>query len=147
MCFNTDIPPHIGIYNRLHTLILGKLELFAAFIRSQTTVPSFAWVTATIPYINSRLTRLIFEIAVTEKRDLSAISWEDIDAFLDAREQFDDLKSVEVVFLDTTPTTIAQQPELLRPGIDLKEDLMRRMRMTVKRGLMKCSTRGLRTYW
>ena len=98
-----------------------------------------------MPHINSRLTRLVFEIAVTERRDLNAISWEDIDAFLGAREQFEGLKSVEVVFLDTVPTQTNRQSE--RPGIDLKEDLMRRMRITVKRGLMKCSSRGLRTLW
>ena len=138
------------MYNHLHTLILGKLELFAAYpqtIRSHSPVSlaSFAWVTATIPYINSRLTRLVFEIAVAERRDLNAISWGDIDAFLDAREQFEGLKSVEVVFLDTTPTQTNRQP--VRPGIDLKEDLMGRMRITVKKGLMKCSARGLRTWW
>lgn len=98
-------------------------------------------------YINSRLTRLVFEIAVTEKRDLNAISWEDIDAFLDAREQFDDLKSVEVVFLDTIPTTTPERLELFCPGLDLTEDLMKRMRITVEKGLMKCSARGLRTLW
>lgn len=138
------------MYNRLHTLIFGKLELFAAYplgIRSHTIVPSFAWVTATIPLINSRLTRLVFEIAVTQRRDLYAISWEDIDTFLDVREQFEDLKSVEVVFLDTAPATTNRQPELLRPGVDLKEDLMKRMQMTAKKGLIKCSTRGLRTLW
>jgi len=138
------------MYNRLHTLIFGKLELFAAYpqsirLHSPASLASFAWVTATIPYINSRLTRLVFEIAVTERRDLNAISWEDIDAFLDAREQFEGLKSVEVVFLDTMPTQTNRQP--VRPGIDLKEDLMRRMRITVKKGLMKCSARGLRTWW
>ena len=100
-----------------------------------------------MPYINSRLTRLVFEVAVTKRGDLNAISWEDIDAFLAALQQFEDLRSVEVVFLDTIPTTTTRQPELLRPGIDLKEDLMKRMRTTVKRGLMKCSTRGLRTLW
>jgi len=138
------------MYNFLHTLILGKLELFAAYplnIRSDPTVPSFAWVTATMRCINSRLTHLVFEIVVTERRDLNAISWEDVDAFLDARDQFEDLKSVQVVFLDTIPTTIIRQPELLRQGIDLKEDIMKRMRTTVGRGLMKCSTRGLRTLW
>lgn len=136
------------MYNRLHTLIFGKLELFAAYpqnIRLHSIIPSFAWVTATIPHVNSRLTRLVFEIVVTERRDLNAISWEDIDAFLDVRKQFEGLKSVEVVFLDTIPTPAAQQ--LVRPGIDLKEDLMRRMRITVKKGLMKCSNRGLRTLW
>lgn len=136
------------MYNRLHTLIFGKLELFAAYPQSiglHSTVPSFAWVTATMPQINSRLTRLVFEITVTERRDLNAISWEDIDAFLDTREQFEGLKSVEVVFLDTKPTPTTRQPA--RPGIDLKEDLMRRMRITVKKGLMKCSARGLRTLW
>jgi len=138
------------MYNRLHTLVLGKLELFAAYplnIRSKSTVQSFAWVTATMPYITSRLTRLVFEIVVTERRDLNAISWEDVDAFLDTRDQFEDLKSVQVVFLDTIPTTTTLQLELLRPGIDLKEDIMKRMRTTVERGLMKCSTRGLRTLW
>ena len=87
----------------------------------------------------------MFEIVVTQKRDLNAISWEDIDAFLDAREQFQDLTSVEVVFLDTKQTSSARHVELLPPGIDLKEDLMRRMRLTVEKGLMRCSTRGLRT--
>ena len=136
------------MYNCLHTLIFGKLELFAAYpqsIRLHSIIPSFAWVTATIPHVNSRLTRLVFEIVVTERRDLNAISWEDIDVFLDIREQFEGLRSVEVVFLDTSPTPATRQP--LRPGIDLKEDLMRRMRITVKKGLMRCSTRGLRTLW
>lgn len=100
-----------------------------------------------MPYINSKLTRLVFEVAVTKRGDLNAISWEDIDAFLGALQQFEDLRSVEVVFLDTIPTTTTRQPELLPPGVDLKEDLMKRMRTTVKRGLMKCSTRGLRTLW
>lgn len=138
------------MYDRLRTLIFGRLELFAVYwsnISSHGTVPSFAWVTATMPYINSRLTRLVFEITVTERRDLNAISWEDIDAFLDAREQFQDLKSVEVVFLDTKPTSSARRLEPPPPGIDLKEDLMRRMQVTVKKGLMRCSTRGLRTSW
>ena len=89
----------------------------------------------------------MFEVAVTERRDLSAISWEDIDTFVDVREPFEDLKIVEVVFLDTIPTTILGDLETPRPGIDLKEDLMRRMPRTVKRGLMKCSARGLRTFW
>lgn len=135
------------MYNSLHTLILGKLELFAAYpldIKLPSTVPSFAWVTATIPCINSRLTRLVFEIAVTVNRDLNAISWRDIDDFLDTREQFEDLKSVEVVFLDTVPVTVTRHPETL-PGVDLREEIMKRMPMTVKRGLMRCSARGLRT--
>lgn len=138
------------MYNCLHTLIFGKLELFAAYplrVGSRSIVPSFAWVTATIPSINSRLTRLVFEIAVTERRDLNVISWEDIDAFLDAREQFNDLESVEVVFLDTIPTITPWPQRLLRPGVDLREDLMKRMRITVRKGLMKCSTRGLRVLW
>ena len=138
------------MYNRLHTLILGKLELFAVYssaIKPSSTVPSFAWVAATIPCINSRLTRLVFEIAVTVKNDLNAISWRDIDAFLDTRDQFKGLKSVEVVFLDTIPTTITRQPESVRPGIDLKEEIIERMPMTVERGLMRCSARGLRNLW
>ena len=98
-------------------------------------------------HINSRLTRLVFEIAVTEECDLDAISWQEVDAFLHARKRFKNLKSVEVVFLDTMPTTIAVDLETLRPGIDLKEDLMKRMPRTVNRGLMKCSTRGLRILW
>jgi hypothetical protein len=136
------------MYNRLHTLILGKLDLFAAYPQSiilHSATPSFAWVTATMSHINSRLARLVFEIAVTERRDLNAVSWEDIDAFLDTREQFEELTSIEVVFLDTTPTPTTRQPA--PPGIDLKEDLMKRMRIAVKKGLMKCSTRGLRTLW
>ena len=107
-------------------------------------VLSFAWVTATVGQINSRLNRLVFEIAVTERRDLNAITWEDIDTFLDSREQFQDLKSVEVIFLDTVPTTITWEAEILRQGIDLREDIMKRMWRTVNRGLMKCSARGLR---
>lgn len=134
------------MYNRLRTLILGKLELFTAYssgIRPPSTDPSFAWVTATMPCIKSRLTRLVFEIAVTERHELNVISWEDIDSFLGTREQFKDLKTVEVVFLGTVPTTVTQHPEMLRLGIDLKEEVMKRMPTTVKRGLMKCLTRGL----
>lgn len=138
------------MYNRLHTLILGKLELFAAYPLSPRlfpTLPTFAWVTATMPYVNSRLSRLVFEIVVTEKRDLNAISWEDIDASLGTREQFGNLKSVEVVFLDTIPTTITRHPDTLRPGIDLREDLMKQMPRMVERGLVRCLARGLRTLW
>ena len=89
----------------------------------------------------------MFEIAVTEECDLDGIFWQEVDASLYAREQSEDLKSVEVVFLDTIPMTIAGGPETLRPGINLKEDLMKRMPMTVNRGLMKCSPRGLCTLW
>ena len=85
----------------------------------------------------------MFEIAVTEKHHLTVISWEDIDVFLETREQFKDLKSVEVVFRDTLPTT-AIWYELLPPGIDLGEDMLMLMWRTAGRGLMKCSTRELR---
>jgi hypothetical protein len=145
-----DIPPHIGMYTRLQTLVLGKLELFAAYPLSHRITqitPSFAWVLATIPHISSGLNRLVFEIVVTKERDLNAICWEDVDAFIDAGEQFQDLKSVEVVFLDTIPTTVTGKFETLRPGVNLKEEMMRRMRRTVDRGLMQCSTRGLRPLW
>ena len=138
------------MYERLRTLILGKLELFAAYSSSHAptpTVPSFAWVTATIPHIKSRLNRLVFEIAVTKEHDLNAISWEDVDAFLDAREQFGDLESVEVVFLDTFPMSIPWHSGTPCPGIDLSADMTKRMQKTVKRGLLKCSARGLRTPW
>lgn len=95
--------------------------------------------------ISSRLTRLSFEIAVTERRDLNAIYWEDIDELLDSHEQFEDLKSVDVVFLDTIPTKLPWQPDTLRPGVDLREEMTKRMRRTTKRGLMRCSNRALRT--
>jgi hypothetical protein len=127
---------------------LGKLELFAAFPlnhRTTVTIPSFVWVTTVIEQLNSRLNRLVFEIAVTERCDLSAVYWEDIDEFLDTREQFEDLKSVDVVFLDTVPTNVTWKLETLRPGVDLRQDVMRRMRRTVKRGLMRFSARGLHT--
>lgn len=125
---------------------MGKLDLFATFGRSSHPLPSFAWVTATIPQLNSRLNRLVFEIAVTEKRDLGAICWQDIDTFLSSHERFEDLESVEVVFLDSLPTKISTPwPEKLPPGVDLREDVMKEMWRTVARGLMKCSSRGLRT--
>ncbi|KAF9785080.1 hypothetical protein BJ322DRAFT_806597 [Thelephora terrestris] len=143
-----DIPPHIGTYNCLQTLTLGKLELFAAYPsghKPTTIVLSFAWVAATLEQINSSLRHLVFEIAVTERRDLDAVSWEDVDAFLDSREQFQDLQSVHVVFLDTIPTTLTSEPERLRQGINLSEELMERMWRTVDRGLLRCTARGLRT--
>jgi hypothetical protein len=136
------------MYNCLQTLILGKLELFAAYPlvhRSTTTVPSFAWVSPIIEQINSRINRLVFEIVVTQSRDLNAIYWEEIDEFLDSRDQFEGLKVVDVVFLDTIPTEVTWQLETLRPGVDLRMDVMKRMRRTVERGLLRCSTRGLRT--
>ena len=136
------------MYTCLQTLILGKLELFAAYpLRHRPTpaVQSFAWVTAAIEHINSRLNRLVFEIAATQRRDLNAVHWEDIDASLDSREPFGDLKFVDVVFLDTIPTTVTLELEKLRPGIDLRVDMAKRMQRTVERGLMRFSTRGLRT--
>lgn len=136
------------MYNSLQTLILGKLELFAAYPlghRIATSVPSFSWVTTTIEQINSRLNHLVFEIVVTERRDLNAIYWQDIDELLESREQFEDLKVVGVVFLDTIPTKLTWVPGNLHPGVDLRKDMMKRMRRTVKRGLLRCSTRGLRT--
>jgi hypothetical protein len=144
----TDIPPHVGTYNCLQTLTLGKLELFAAYPvghKPTIIVLSFAWVAATLGQINSRLRHLVFEIAVTERRDLDAVSWEDVDSFLDSREQFQDLQSVEVVFLDPIPTTLTSDRERLRPGINLSEEMMERMWRTVDRGLLRCTARGLRT--
>ena len=146
----TDIPPHIGLYNCLQTLILGKLEFFAAYPlnhRTSPTIPCFSWVATAIEQIKSRLNRLVFEIAVTKRRDLDAIYWEDVDEFLNSHEQFEDLEAVDVVFLDTIPTKVTWQPHTLHPGVDLREDIMKRMRRTVERGLMRCSTRGLRTQW
>lgn len=115
--------------------------------RTNTSIPSFLWVTDTIEQLNSRLTRLVFEIVVTERRHLSAVYWEDIDEFLNTREQFEDLESVDVVFLDTIPTKATWKPETLPRGVDLRKDMVKRMRRTVERGLVRFSTRGLRTEW
>ncbi|KAF9777308.1 hypothetical protein BJ322DRAFT_730196 [Thelephora terrestris] len=142
-----DIPPHIGTYNACKRSPgeTGAFRSVSVGSQPTTIVLSFAWVAATLEQINSSLRHLVFEIAVTERRDLDAVSWEDVDAFLDSREQFQDLQSVHVVFLDTIPTTLTSEPERLRQGINLSEELMERMWRTVDRGLLRCTARGLRT--